>query len=191
MPVNMTEIRWHGRGGQGAKTAAQLMAKVAAEEGNHSQGCPEYGPERTGAPIRAYTRISEGPIDLHCAINEPDVVVVLDESLLDSESCIDGVKEGGKVLVNTTHSPQEMRSILGCPESVKVMTIDATGISIDEIGRPFPNTPMTGALIRATGAIKLESLFKDIEKKFKRKGAQIVEGNIRCLKRAYDEVNEG
>ena len=190
MAGNLTEIRWHGRGGQGAKTAAQLMAKVAAEEGNHSQGSPEYGPERTGAPIRAYTRIDTEPIDVHCGINEPDVVVVLDESLLDTENCTEGVKPGGKILVNTTTPPEEMRQKLGARDDVAVMTVDATGISIDEIGAPFPNTPMTGALIKATGAIQLESLYKDIEKKFKRKGEQIVQGNIRTLKRAFDEVKE-
>ena len=191
MAGNLTEIRWHGRGGQGAKTAAQLMAKVAAEEGRHSQGSPEYGPERTGAPIRAYTRISTEAVDIHCGINEPDVVVVLDETLLESANCMDGLKKGGKLLVNTTETPDELRAKLGGAEGVTVMTVDATGISIDEIGAPFPNTPMTGALIKATGAIKLESLFKDIEKKFKRKGEQVVQGNIRSLKRAYDEVKEG
>lgn len=191
MAGKMTEIRWHGRGGQGAKTAAQLMAKVAAEAGEHSQGSPEYGPERTGAPIRAYTRISPDPIDVHCGIDEPDTVVVLDETLLDTENCVEGVKEGGKVLVNTTKTPQELRPLLGCPESVQVMTVDATGISIDEIGAPFPNTPMTGALIKATGAIELDALFKDIKKKFGRKGEMIVQGNINALKRAYDEVKQG
>jgi len=191
MAGNLTEIRWHGRGGQGAKTAAQLLAKVAAEAGGHSQGSPEYGPERTGAPIKAYTRISDEPIDVHCGINEPDVVVVLDETLLGSQNCVEGLKEGGKLLVNTTKTPQDLRAQLGCPESVTVMTVDGTGISIDEIGAPFPNTPMTGALIKATGAIELDALFKDIKKKFGRKGEQIVNGNINSLKRAFEEVNEG
>jgi len=190
MAGSMTEIRWHGRGGQGAKTAAQLLAKVAAEEGNHSQGSPEYGPERTGAPIKAYTRISNEPIDVHCGINEPDVVVVLDETLLDAEHCITGLKPGGKILINTTATPEEMRQKIGAPDDVVVMTVNATGISIDEIGAPFPNTPMIGALIKATAAIDLKSLYKDIEKKFKRKGEQIVQGNIRTLQRAYDEVKE-
>ncbi len=190
MAENLIEIRWHGRGGQGAKTAAQLLAKVAALEGNHSQGSPEYGPERTGAPIKAYTRISTDHIDVHCGINEPDVVVVLDETLVESENCIEGLKPGGKILINTTLSPEEMRKKMGAPDDITVMTVDATGISIDEIGAPFPNTPMTGALVKATGAIKLESLYKDIEKKFKRKGEQIVQGNIRTLQRAYEEVKE-
>ena len=188
MAATLIEIRWHGRGGQGAKTAAQLLAKVAAEEGGHSQGSPEYGPERTGAPIRAYTRISTEPIDVHCGISKPDVVVVLDETLLGTEHCDDGIKDGGCLLVNTTRTPAQVREQLGCPEGVRIMTVDATGISIAEIGRPFPNTPMTGALVRVTGAIELEPLCKDIEKKFKRKGVEIVEGNIRSLKRAYDEV---
>jgi pyruvate ferredoxin oxidoreductase gamma subunit len=187
MAKKLLEIRWHARGGQGAKTAAGLVAKVAVEEGKFSQGSPEYGPERTGAPIQAYTRISDAEIRIHSGIDQPDVVVVLDATLLDTVNVCDGIVPGGIILVNTKDDPAKVRPKLKA-DDVRVMTIDATQISLDEVRAPFPNTPMMGALVKATGAIKLESLFADVEKKFRRKGPAIVEGNIRALKRAYDEV---
>lgn len=187
MAKKLLEIRWHARGGQGAKTAAGLFAKVAVEEGKFSQGSPEYGPERTGAPIQAYTRISDSEIRIHSAIDNPDVVVVLDATLLDTVNVCDGIADGGIVMVNTKDDPDKVRPKLR-GAGVRVMTVDATQISLDEIRAPFPNAPMMGALVKATGAITLQTLFADVEKKFKRKGQAIVDGNIRALKRAYDEV---
>lgn len=193
MTSEMIEIRWHGRGGQGAKTAAQLVARVALEEGRFSQGFPEYGPERMGAPIRGFTRVSDAAIRLHCAIERPDVVVVLDDTLIGLPALTEGVDPGTVFVVNTTLAPRAMREKLGRPEGGvpggKVYCVDATKISIDELGRPMPNTPMVGALVKATGCISIEALKKDVEKKFLGKfGEQIVRGNLRAIQRAYEEV---
>jgi len=188
MTREMTEIRWHGRGGQGAKTAAQLVAQVALEEGKRSQGFPEYGPERMGAPIRGFTRISDGAIRLHCPVERPDVVVVLDETLLGMDAITEGVGEDTLFLINSAGAPAEVRKKIGATGGT-VMCVDATSISIDEIGRAIPNTPMIGALIKATGCVSLETIRKDIEKKFLKKfGERVVQGNIRAIERAYEEV---
>jgi len=187
MAEETIEIRWHARGGQGAKTAAIMVAEVALEEGKYGQGCPEYGPERRGAPTRGYTRISTEKIVEHCAIANPDVVVVLDPTLIGQTDVCEGLKPGSSIIVNTTESPAEMRKRLGLKDG-KVYTVDATQISIDEIGRPIPNTPMIGALIKVTGLLKLETIFKDVKKKLGRKGERIVQGNINAIKRACEEV---
>ena len=190
MSDKMVEIRWHARGGQGAKTAATLIAAVALEEGKFSQGFPDYGPEREGAPMRGYTRISDSPIRVHSAIYEPDIVVVLDSSLLDSVDVAEGLKEGGTILVNSNRPPAEIRKTLG-RQGGKVYTVDATQISIDEIGRPIPNTPMVGALMKVMPVLKLETILHDVEKKFKSKGEKVVQGNFRAIRRAFQEVKEG
>jgi len=188
MANQLTEIRWHGRGGQGAKTAAQLVAQVALEEGKHSQGFPEYGPERMGAPIRGFTRVSSEPIRLHCAIEKPDVVVVLDDTMLAMAAVTEGTKGETVFVVNTADSPQDVRTLLRVDGNT-VYCVDATGISIDELGRPMPNTPMVGALVKATECISLDEVKKDIEKKFLGKfGEKIVQGNNRAIQRAYEEV---
>jgi pyruvate ferredoxin oxidoreductase gamma subunit len=188
MADTLTEIRWHGRGGQGAKTAATMVAEAALEEGKYSQGFPEYGPERMGAPIRGYTRISDGPIRLHCPITAPGVVVVLDATLLATESISAGLKDGGSVIVNTPLSPADIRKQAGI-EGGKVYTVDATKIAIEEIGRPIPNTPMIGALIKVGGFMKLETIYHDIEKKFLKKlGEKGVRGNCEAVRRAHEEV---
>ena len=188
MASDMIEIRWHGRGGQGAKTAAQLVAQIALEEGRFGQGFPEYGPERMGAPIRGFTRVSDGPIRLHCAIERPDVVVVLDNTLIGLPLVTEGVDRSTVFVVNATLSPAAMRDKLGGVGGT-VYCVDATKISIEEIGRPMPNTPMIGALVRATACISIGELKKDIQKKFLAKfGERIVRGNIRAIERAYEEV---
>jgi pyruvate ferredoxin oxidoreductase gamma subunit len=188
MAPRLIEIRWHGRGGQGAKTAATMVAEVALEEGKYSQGFPEYGPERMGAPMRGYTRIAEGPIRLHCPITAPDVVVILDPTLIGVEDMADGLKPDGAVIVNTNESPAAIRQRLGIAHG-KVYTVDATTIAIEEIGRPIPNTPMIGALIRISGIMQLDTVYHDIEKKFLKKlGERGVRGNINAVKRAYEEV---
>ena len=190
MPEAMTEIRWHARGGQGAKTAATLIAAVALEEGKFSQGFPDYGPEREGAPIRGYTRISDGPVRVHSAIYHPDIVVVLDASLLDSVDVTEGLKEGGIVLVNSPDEPAAIRKLLGVTGG-KVYTVDATQIAIDEIGRPIPNTPMMGALTKVMPILKVDTILHDVEKKFKSKGDRIVQGNFKAIRRAFEEVKKG
>ena len=190
MAEKMVEIRWHARGGQGAKTAATLVAAVALEEGKFSQGFPDYGPEREGAPIRGYTRISDTPVQVHSAIYEPDIVVVLDSSLLDSVDVAEGLKPGGSILVNSADSPGGIRRKLGLKDA-KVYTVDATQISIDEIGRAIPNTPMMGALMKIMPVLKIDTILHDVEKKFKSKGEKIVQGNFRAIRRAFEEVKEG
>lgn len=188
MAKDMTEIRWHGRGGQGAKTAAQLVAMVALEEGKHSQGFPEYGPERMGAPVRGFTRISEERIRLHCPIERPDVVVVLDDTLIGMPAVTEAVDENTVFVVNTELDPAAMTTKLGI-KGAKVFCVKATKISIDELGRPIPNTPMIGALIKATDCISIDAVKKDIEKKFLKKfGERIVQGNIKAIERAHEEV---
>ncbi len=187
MAGKMTEIRWHARGGQGAKTAATLVAAVALEEGKYGQGFPDYGPERMGAPIRGYTRISDEPVRIHSAIYTPDVVVVLDETLIDSVNVCEGLKEGGTVIVNTAKSPAEMREQLRL-EGGKLYTVDATQISIDELGRAIPNAPMMGALVKVVPVVSMETILADMKKKFQSKGERVVQGNERAIKRAYEEV---
>ena len=185
---NVTEIRWHGRGGQGAKTAATLLADVALSEGKYSQGFPEYGPERMGAPMRGFTRISDAPIRVHCGIYHPEFIVVLDETLFELVDITEGLSDDGKLLVNTTCSPADLRQNQKI-KGANIFTVDATGISIDELGRDMPNTPMMGALLKIAGSPKLETLIKGLDKKFSHKfERKIVDANISAVKRAYEEV---
>ena len=185
--AQLTEIRWHGRGGQGAKTAATLLAEAALHEDKYSQGFPEYGPERMGAPMCGYTRISDEEIKLHCAIYNPNIIVILDETLLDSVDVTAGLVEDGIILVNTAGDPEAMRNKVGF--GGKIATINATQISIDELGRPIPNTVMIGALLKTTGILHVDTVIKDIEKKFGKKFPEkVVQGNIKAINRAYEEV---
>ncbi len=187
----MMEIRWHGRGGQGAKTAALALAESALREGKYIQGFPEYGPERMGAPIQAFTRISDRPITIHSRVTNPDAVVVLDATLLEMVDVTVGVSPEGTVLVNSPQSPQEVREKLNL-RTGKVFTVDATSISLATLGRNFPNTPMLGALIKATGILDIDSVITDVREKFEKKFSQkIVEGNLEAIKRAYKEVKSG
>jgi pyruvate ferredoxin oxidoreductase gamma subunit len=184
----MLEIRWHGRGGQGAKTAAMLFAESAIEEGKHGQGFPEYGPERMGAPMRGFTRISDEPINVHCAIEEPKIVVVLDPTLLDSVDVTEGVPQDGTIIVNTQKTPEEIRKQLGL-KGRRVYTVNATQIALETIGRPIPNTVMLGALLRATNILDIATLEKNITKKFEKKySAKVAEGNVKAIRRAFEEV---
>ena len=189
--AHMTEVRWHGRGGQGAKTAATLLAEAALSEDKYSQGFPEYGPEREGAPMRGFTRISDAPVRLHCTIDNPDVVVVLDDTLLETVDVCSGLGEGGTLVVNTALEPEDIRGMLSSPVS-RLFTVNATQIALDEIGRPIPNTPMLGALIKVTEILSIETIYNDVRKKLGKKFTrQIVDGNINAVKRAYEEVKEG
>ncbi len=185
---NITAIRWHGRGGQGAKMASFLLAECALEEGKWSQGFPDYGPERSGAPVRGFNRISDKRIDLHSPITEPDIVIVLDDTLIGRVDVCGGLKEGGICIVNTQCDPAVMRSRLKL-NGRKVFTVDATKIALAEIGRPIPNTAMFGALCKASGVLKLDTVVKEIKKKFEKKfGAEVAESNIKAVERAYSEV---
>jgi len=190
---DMVEIRWHGRGGQGAKTACLLLADVAASEGKFVQGFPEYGPERMGAPITAFNRISEKRCSIHSNIYDPDYVVVVDESLLDSVDVAGGLKEDGAIIINTPGSPQEMRERLR-GWTGKVCTVDARRISEEFLGRNFPNTPMLAAVVKVSGVLETERFLKRIEESFKHKFAakpQVIEGNMATLKKSLEEVQVG
>lgn len=185
----LNEIIWHGRGGQGAKTVAEFLALVALREGKYSQGFPEYGPERSGAPMRGYTRVSDAPIKMHSAIYHPNAVLVLDASLLNTIDVTEGMEGEGAVLINTPLSPPEITSNHSFLAGKKVWTVDATGIARAEIGRPIPNMPMLGALVKATGVVKLESVAADVRKEFQEKfSPRVLEGNLRAVERAYREV---
>ncbi|HHY93155.1 MAG TPA: pyruvate synthase [Firmicutes bacterium] len=188
--AKLLEIRWHGRGGQGAKTAAQLLAEAASSVGKYIQGFPEYGPERMGAPVLAFTRISDEPIDVHCHVTEPQIVVVLDPTLLGKSDVTAGVPEDGIILINTDRSPAEMRQAMKL-SGRKLFTVNASRIAEETIGRPIPNTPLMGALIKVTGIMDLEALLEDTKKKLSKKFAgrpQVVEGNLKAVQRAYEEV---
>jgi len=188
--ANVVEIRWHARGGQGAKTASELLADAVFETGKFVQGFPEYGPERMGAPITAYNRISDAKIRVHSNIYEPDFAVVLDESLLECVDCTAGLKETGAIVVNTLRSPDEVRAELGGYKG-KVCTIDARAISEECIGRYFPNTPMLAAIVKVSGVMPDDVFIKDMESSLKRKfesKPHVIEGNMNAFKRAISEV---
>jgi pyruvate ferredoxin oxidoreductase gamma subunit len=184
----MLEVRWHGRGGQGAKTAAMLFAETAIEEGKYGQGFPDYGPERMGAPMRGFTRISEKPILVHSGIEEPQIVVVLDQTLLDSVDISEGVPSDGMLIINTHLSPKQIREKLKL-SGRKIYTLNATQIALETIGKPIPNTVMLGALIKLTNLFNIEDMQKNITKKFTKKfGEKIAIGNVNAIKRAFEEV---
>lgn len=186
----VVEIRWHGRGGQGAKTASLLLADAAFNTGMYVQGFPEYGPERMGAPITAYNRLSDEPITVHCNIYEPDYVVVVDESLIDSVNVTAGLKESGGIVINTSKTPEEISQKLSGYKG-KVYTIDAKTISVDCLGRYFPNTPMLAAIVKVSNIMPIDDFIADMEGSYKHKFAskpQVIEGNMKALKRSVEEV---
>jgi 2-oxoacid:acceptor oxidoreductase, gamma subunit, pyruvate/2-ketoisovalerate family len=186
----VVEIRWHGRGGQGAKTASLLLADAAFNTGKYIQGFPEYGPERMGAPITAYNRISDERLSIHCNIYEPDYVVVVDDTLLASVDVTAGLKEDGAIIVNTTKSPEEIKPYLKGYKG-KVCTIDARTISIETLGKYFPNTPMLGAVVKVSKVMDEKVFLHDMVESFKHKFAkkpEVVEGNIKSLERSMQEV---
>ena len=187
---SLTEIRWHGRGGQGAKTAALLLADVAFSTGKHVQGFPEYGPERMGAPITAYDRISDKEIRVHSNIYEPDYVVVVDETLLTSVDVTAGLKEDGAILVNTSRSKEEIIPLLRGYKG-KVFTIDARDVCMKTLGKYFPNTPMLAAIVKVSGVLDTDTFLKGMEESLQHKFAkkpEVLEGNMKALKLAIEEV---
>lgn len=186
----LTEIRWHGRGGQGAKTAAQFLAEAALDSGKFIQAFPEYGPERAGAPIRAYTRISDKAINIHSGVTNPDAVVVIDPTLITPE-VLEGLPENGILVVNSTESIAEIRKRLGY-EHGRVAVVDATQIALDTIKTPMTNTPMLGALLKAIPVVTIEAIQDKIRKKFiKKLGDKKTETNLEAIRRAYNEVRLG
>ena len=188
----LIEFRWHGRGGQGAKTACLLLADAAFCSGKYVQGFPEYGPERMGAPITAYNRISDVRCSVHCNIENPDYVVVVDETLLDSVDVTHGLSPEGAVIVNTAHSPAQIREKLRGWQG-RVCTIDARRISEETLGKNFPNTPMLAAIVAVSHCVDPEDFLRDMESSYRHKFAkkpQVVQGNLDCLAEAMKEVKE-
>lgn len=190
---NIVEIRWHGRGGQGAKTACLLLADVAFNSGKYVQGFPEYGPERMGAPITAYNRISDRRCTVHSNIYTPDYVVVVDESLLKSVDVTKGLKENGAIIINSGKSPGELRPLLGGYKG-KVFTIDARRISEETLGRNIPNTPMLAAVVKVSNVVEEAHFIRDMEESFRHKFASkpgVIEGNMNAIRKSLKEVRAG
>ena len=186
----VTEIRWHGRGGQGAKTAALLLADVAFKTGKYVQGFPEYGPERMGAPITAYNRIGDKEIRVHSNIYHPDYVVVVDEGLLEVVDVTDGLSEDGAIVVNTKKSADEIKPHLGGYKG-KVFTIDARKVSKQCLGKYFPNTPMLAAIVKVSRVMEESVFFSEMQTSFEHKFSskpEVIEGNMNALKMAFEEV---
>ena len=189
---NLIEIRWHGRGGQGAKTASLLLADAAFNTGKYIQGFPEYGPERMGAPITAYNRISNNPITIHSNIYEPDYVVVVDDTLLQAVDVTAGLKTNGAIIINTTKEFDELKPFLNNYEG-SVYCIDARKISVDALGKYFPNTPMLAAIVKVSGIMSDEDFLKDMEGSFKHKFAkkpEVIDGNMKAITLALQEVKK-
>ena len=188
---DLIEIRWHGRGGQGAKTAALLLADAGLAQGKYIQAFPEYGPERMGAPVASFDRLASKPILLHSGVTNPDIVLVLDPTLMDSVDVTEGLPDDGTIIINTAKSPAEVKKEANITGNIKVFTVDASTISKETIGREIPNTPMMGALIKVTGILDFKELVEDtrkkLEKKFKSK-PEVIDGNIKAIERAYNEV---
>ena len=187
---NLIEIRWHGRGGQGAKTASLLLADAAFNTGKYIQGFPEYGPERMGAPITAYNRISNSPITIHSNIYEPDYVVVVDDTLLESVNVTAGLKESGAIVINTTKDNEYLKKALNGYNGA-IYKIDARKISMETLGKYFPNTPMLAAIVKVSKVMTDEEFLNDMQGSFKHKFAkkpEVIEGNMKALEMALKEV---
>ena len=188
----MIEVIWHGRGGQGAKTAALLLADVAFQTGQYVQGFPEYGPERMGAPITAYNRISEDVIRVHSNIYTPDFVVVVDETLLDSVDVTAGLKTEGAIIINT---PKKREDVVDKLRGYKgrVYTVDARKISVETSGKNFPNSPMLAATVAVSRVMEREKFIQEMRASYEHKFAkkpEVIEGNMKALERAFDEVEQ-
>lgn len=187
----VTEIRWHGRGGQGAKTAALLLADVAFQTGKYVQGFPEYGPERMGAPITAYNRISEQQIRVHSNIYDPQYVVVVDESLLETVDVTKGLKKDGAILVNTQKTKEEIIPLLKGYEG-EVYIIDAHKVSMATLGKYFPNTPLLAAIVKVANIMDEETFLKEMRASLQHKFAskpEVIDGNMAALEMAMKEVH--
>ena len=189
---DLIEIRWHGRGGQGAKTASLLLADAAFNTGKYIQGFPEYGPERMGAPITAYNRISNNPIRIHSNIYEPDYVVVVDDTLLESVDVTSGLKEDGAIVINTTKGKDYLTKVLHEYKG-GIYTIDARKISLETLGNYFPNTPMLAAIVKVASIMDEKDFLEDMKGSFKHKFAkkpEVIDGNMKALELALTEVQK-
>jgi pyruvate ferredoxin oxidoreductase gamma subunit len=189
---NLIEIRWHGRGGQGAKTASLLLADAAFNTGKYIQGFPEYGPERMGAPITAYNRISDAPITVHSNIYEPDYVVVVDDTLLDSVDVTAGLKTSGAIIINTTKDNDYLKKALN-GYTGEIYKIDARKVSMETLGKYFPNTPMLAAVVKVSKIMSEEDFLNDMVGSFKHKFAkkpEVIEGNMKALEMALKSIEK-
>jgi len=188
----MIEIRWHGRGGQGAKTASQFLGEAALDTGKYIQSFPEYGPERAGAPMRAFNRISEQPIYIHSSVTNPEIVVVIDPTLVGAiDNVVEGLGDDGVLLVNTDKSPEDIRKTTGFKKG-KVGTVDATKIALETLKLPMPNMPMLGALLKVNSLVTIDQLSERVKAKFLKKiGEEKTSANLEGIKRAYSEVKIG
>ena len=189
---DLIEIRWHGRGGQGAKTASLLLADAAFNTGKYIQGFPEYGPERMGAPITAYNRISNNPIRIHSNIYEPDYVVVVDDTLLESVNVTSGLKEDGAIVINTTKGKDYLDKVLHDYKG-GIYTIDARKVSLETLGNYFPNTPMLAAIVKVASIMNEKDFLEDMKGSFKHKFAkkpEVIDGNMKALELALKEVKK-
>lgn len=189
---NLIEIRWHGRGGQGAKTASLLLADAAFNTGKYIQGFPEYGPERMGAPITAYNRISNKPITIHSNIYKPDYVVVVDDTLLETVDVTAGLKDTGAIIINTTKDENYLKKVLN-GYSGKIFTIDARKVSMETLGKYFPNTPMLAAVVKVSEVMTEEEFLNDMIESFKHKFAkkpEVIEGNMKALELSLKEIKQ-
>jgi 2-oxoacid:acceptor oxidoreductase gamma subunit (pyruvate/2-ketoisovalerate family) len=182
--LTLKEFRWHGRGGQGAWTASELLARAAIHEGKYIQSFPEFGPERMGAPVKAYTRISDEPINLHCAVYNPDLAIVMDPTLLATVPVADGLGENGILIVNTSKEPKKLKEELKMAEGT-VWTVPATDIAMRILGKFITNTAMLGAVARATEMVKMESIEKALHERFP---GPLAEKNMGVIKEAYKEA---
>ena len=190
--VKAIEIRWHGRGGQGIVTAAKVLAEACLSGGGYVQAFPEYGPERAGAPIRAFNRVSEKVIRMYGPVLHPRVVSIADATLIDAVNVTEGAPDDAIFIVNTSKNPKEIRKKLKANDSQKVYAVDATRIAIDSFGRPLPNSSMLGAICKATAIVDMDTLLDNVKKSFGKKFAQkIIDGNLEATKRGYEEVKEG
>ncbi len=187
LSAEIFEVRFHGRGGQGAWTASQILALAALREGKYIQSFPEFGPERMGAPIKAYTRISDKPIEIHCGIYEPHAVVVLDPTLLKTIPVAEGLRPDGKIIINTRETPSGIKPEIKPPiSSQEVWVVPATDIAVEILGRGITNTAMIGALVKATGVVSLDSVKQAIRETLGVKfGSSVAEKNIKVVEEAY------
>ncbi|HSV96746.1 MAG TPA: 2-oxoacid:acceptor oxidoreductase family protein [Spirochaetota bacterium] len=188
---NLIEIRWHGRGGQGTVTAAKVFADACLSGGRHIQAFPEYGPERSGAPLKAYNRISSEALRKHCPVLNPDIVVVVDSTLLDGINVAEGTHADTVYLVNTNKSADETKQKIGLKDNQKLFCLDGTQIAIDSIGRALPNSTMVGALAKISSMLSLDKAVDGVERSFGKKFSRaVIDGNLSAAKRGWEEVKE-
>ncbi|MCR4288403.1 MAG: 2-oxoacid:acceptor oxidoreductase family protein [Deltaproteobacteria bacterium] len=187
---NHIEVRWHGRAQQGIVTAAKILGEACLRSGKYTQAFPDFGPERMGAPVRAFNRISDEPVRLHCQVTDPNYILIADSTLISSVNVAEGAPEDAVFIVNTPKSPEAIKEELCLSgRKARVFTLDAVKMSLETIGRVMPNTPMLGALAKASSFITLETLLENFRENYSRKFShKVIEGNVSAMKRGFNEV---